>query len=266
MFAFRKMSFRDILMGLWLSVNSVKGKSALQLSRELGCQYKTAWVFLMKMREAIAARREDIVLEGEIHIDGKYAGGKIKPKNRKEDREDRRKKKYQNLKRLTILAMREKTLFGRGRERTVTRVIRTEDSNEAWEFAKKHVRKGSTIHADEHFSYDDLAGLQELKRVNHSKEYETEDGINTNHVESFFSRVQRAYVGIHHRFSVKYFDWYAAEIAWREDNRRVDNGTQMWGMVHFALSRKTSRNLCGYWEGNKPPDLVWANGVSPEDD
>jgi hypothetical protein len=133
---------------------------------------------------------------------------------------------------MTILAMREKTPFGRGRERTITRLIRTEDSNEAWEFAGKHVRKGSTIHADEHFSYDDLQGLQELKRVNH--------------------------------ISVKYFDWYAAEIARREDNRRVDNGTQMWGMVHFALSRKTSRNLCGYWEGSKPPDLVWENGVSPD--
>jgi hypothetical protein len=59
-FAFRKMPFRDILTGLWLSVNSVKGKSALQLSRELGCQYKAAWVFLMKMREAIATRREDM--------------------------------------------------------------------------------------------------------------------------------------------------------------------------------------------------------------
>ncbi|MBB3397880.1 hypothetical protein FHT71_004577 [Rhizobium sp. BK060] len=33
--------------------------------------------------------------------------------------------------------MREKTLFGRGRERTLTRVIRTEDSNEAWEFARR---------------------------------------------------------------------------------------------------------------------------------
>ncbi|MGO6747785.1 transposase [Rhizobium ruizarguesonis] len=65
----------------------------------------------------------------------------MKQKNRKEDRTDRRKKKYQNLKRMTILAMREKTLFGR--ERTLTRVIRTEDSNEAWEFARKHVHKGS---------------------------------------------------------------------------------------------------------------------------
>jgi hypothetical protein len=62
--------------------------------------------------------------------------------------------------------------------------VRGEDPNEAWEFVKKHVRKGSRIHADEHFSYDDLAGLQDLFRVNHSKEYQTKDGINTNHVES----------------------------------------------------------------------------------
>jgi hypothetical protein len=63
-------------------VNSVKGKSALQLSRELGCQYKTAWVLLMKMREAISTRRLRMMLEGEIHIDGKYTGGHIKPENR----------------------------------------------------------------------------------------------------------------------------------------------------------------------------------------
>jgi hypothetical protein len=33
--------------------------------------------------------------------------------------------------------------------------------------------------------------------VNHSEAYQTEDGTNTNHVESFFSRIQRVYVGIH---------------------------------------------------------------------
>ncbi|MBO0129691.1 IS1595 family transposase [Agrobacterium sp. Rnr] len=200
---FRKMSFRDILPGLWFSVNSVKGKSALQLSRELGVQYKTAWVLLMKMGEAISTRRFRMILESEIHIDGKYAGGHIKPENRKEDRVDRRRAENQNFKRLTILTLREKTPFGRGREQTLSRVIRSEDSDEAWEMVKKHVRKGSRLHADEHFSYDDLEGLQELHRVNHSKEYQTEGGVNTNHVESFFSRIQRAYVGIHHRFSVR---------------------------------------------------------------
>jgi hypothetical protein len=96
------------------SVNSVKGKSALQLSRELGVQYKTAWVLLMKMREAVASRRFRMMLEGEIHIDGKYAGGHIKQTNRKEDWIDRRRAEYQNFKRLTIPALREKSPFGRG--------------------------------------------------------------------------------------------------------------------------------------------------------
>lgn len=48
-FAFRKMTFRDILVAMWFSANSAKGKNALQLSRELGCQYKTAWALMKKM-------------------------------------------------------------------------------------------------------------------------------------------------------------------------------------------------------------------------
>ncbi|WP_432761413.1 transposase [Rhizobium mayense] len=70
--------------------------------------------------------------------------------------------------------------------------------------------------------------LQERRLLNGNEEYQTEGGVNTNHVESFFSRIQGAYFGIHHRFSVRYFDWYAAENAWCEDNRRVDKGLQLW--------------------------------------
>ncbi|MBB3453123.1 molybdenum-dependent DNA-binding transcriptional regulator ModE [Rhizobium sp. BK313] len=36
-------------MAMWFSANSAKGKNALQLSRELGCQYKTAWALMKKM-------------------------------------------------------------------------------------------------------------------------------------------------------------------------------------------------------------------------
>lgn len=88
-------------------------------------------------------------------------------------------------------------------------------------------------------------------------QYKTDDGTNTNQVESFFSRVQRAYVGIHHRFSLKYFDWYMAELAWREDCRPVSNRGHTVQMLGKALSRPTSLYVCGYWQGNKPPDLIW---------
>ncbi|RWM31871.1 MAG: hypothetical protein EOR74_01625 [Mesorhizobium sp.] len=69
--------------------------------------------------------------------------------------------------------------------------------------------------------------------MNHSEAYQTEDGTTTNHVESFSSRIQRAYVGIHHRFSLKYFDYYVADLAWREDNRLKSNG-QLTALVLFA--------------------------------
>ena len=85
----------------------------------------------------------------------------------------------------------------------------------------------------------------------------TEDGINTNFVGSFFSRIERAYVGIHHRFSTKYLDWYVADLAWREDMRRMSNGWLTRSLVARALRRQTSRFLCGYRQGNKPPDLTW---------
>ncbi|MBZ9606109.1 IS1595 family transposase [Phyllobacterium chamaecytisi] len=243
------------VMAIWLSVNSVKGKAALQLSRELGVQFRTAWVLLMKLRDAIASRRDTMMLQGVIEIDGKYVGGHIRPENRAEDRVDRRKAKYQNHKRLCALALRERG-FGRPGH-TFTCIIRDEDSNAAWAAARDRALRTAKILADEHKSYDHLTDLNELERVNHSKAYRSKSGANTNQVESFFSRVQRAYIGIHHRFSLKYFDWYVAELAWREDVRRNDNRNQFFEVLGRALKQPTSRYLCGYWQGNKPPDLIW---------
>jgi transposase-like protein len=50
-FADRKMPFRDILLAIFKFVNSAKGLPALQLSRELGCDYKVAFVLLHLLRD-----------------------------------------------------------------------------------------------------------------------------------------------------------------------------------------------------------------------
>ncbi|YCI04619.1 transposase [Ensifer sp. D2-11] len=142
----------------------------------------------MKLREAIAWRREEMLLDGEVEIDGKYAGGHIRPGNKAEDGIGRRLKKYQNMKRLCALAIRQRGLGGQ----TFTRIIRDEDSNATWAAVRNHVSREATVFAD------------------NSQAHQTEDGTNTNEVESFFLRVHRAYVGIRHRFSLKYFDWYVA--------------------------------------------------------
>ena len=94
--------------------------------------------------------------------------------------------------------------------------------------------------ADEHGSYDDLVGLAIFQRVNHSKAYQTEDGTNTNRIESFFACAERSYVGIHHRFSVKYLDWYMAMVALKEDTRYVGLRWQLADVLRTVTHRTAS--------------------------
>src|SRR3954471_23067583 len=89
-FADRKRPIRDYLLAIAIFVNGAKGHSALQLSRDLDCQYKTAFVLAHKLREAIGATVATDTVSGTVEIDGAYFGGYIKPANIKEHRLDRR--------------------------------------------------------------------------------------------------------------------------------------------------------------------------------
>ena len=142
--------------------------------------------------------------------------------------------------------------------RTLTRVIHDENGQDAWAAVVAHVDKNAHLVADEHRAYDDLIGLVKMTRVNHSLQYQ-EDGTNTNVIESFFSRVERAYSGINHRYSKKYLDWYMAMIAWKEDTRYMGLRWQFADLLQTITNRPTSRNLCGYWQGasQRIPEQVW---------
>ena len=89
-FASRKMPVRDILLSIAIFTNGAKGHSALQLSRDLNCQYKSAYVLAHKIREALGAGDKGATVSGEIEVDGCYVGGYVKPANFKENRRDRR--------------------------------------------------------------------------------------------------------------------------------------------------------------------------------
>jgi transposase-like protein len=72
------------------------GLSALQLSRDLDVQYKTAFVLMHKLRQSLMDQRDETPLAGEVQIDGGYVGGSVRPANRAEERVDRRLAEYQN--------------------------------------------------------------------------------------------------------------------------------------------------------------------------
>ncbi len=237
-FASRKMAIREILGAIAIFVNGAKGHSALQLSRDLDCDYKTAFVLTHKLREAMGSQREK-ALSGEVEIDGAYFGGYVKPANRKEDRVDRRRAEHQTGKRQVVVVMRERD------GQSVTAVAKTEAAGVGAVVAT--VAPGSVVYADEASGWDVLHTRYLTKRINHQEAYSTEEAC-TNMAESFFSRIRRAEVGIHHHIAGPYLASYAAEMSWREDHRRVSNGEQFLGVSAAALGHPVSRQWKGYWQ------------------
>lgn len=238
-FASRKMAFVDLLAAICIFANAVKGIAALQLSRDLDCQYKTAFVLSHKIREALAAEVDGEELDGEVEIDGAYFGGHIRPANRKEDRVDRRLAEHQTGTRRVVVAIRQR----KGRTRTFV----TTSEAEGVEIAKTVVSRMAVVYADEAAHWDHLHAGWIVGRINHSEAYSA-DGANTNAVESYFSRLRRMVTGQHHGVSPKYLHQYSAHAAWLEDHRRRDNGTNAHATVSLAMAHTVSRTWAGYWQ------------------
>src|SRR3954452_10888612 len=111
LFASHKLPLRGYLAAIAVFCNEVKGKSALALSRDLGLSYKSAFVLLHKLREAMAEEMKGRVVGGEgrvAEVDGGYFGGYVKPANQKEYRRDRRYTRNQNGKRKVVVVVRER--------------------------------------------------------------------------------------------------------------------------------------------------------------
>lgn len=219
-------------------MNGAKGISALQMSRDLDVQYKTAYVLAHKLREAMASQAPKTV-GGDVEIDGAYFGGYVKPENRKEDRRDRRLKANQSGKRRAVVVMRERN------GKTLPFVFDGED--DSLPTIHERVERGSTVYADEASVWDQLHARFETHRINHSVAFKDEDAC-TNQAESYFSRLRRMEVGTHHHVSGRYLHFYAREAAWREDHRRVSNGEQYTLLARAALAHEVSENWTGYWQ------------------
>lgn len=238
-FASRKLSFVDLLAAIAIFVNGAKGVAALQLSRDLDVQYKTAFVLTHKLREAMAREQMGRQLDGIVEIDGAYFGGYVKPENKKEDRKDRRLTFNRSGKRQCVVIMRE-----RG-GKSLPFVVANE--GDAVPYVRDHVANLAVLHADEGAGWDALHAGWMTERVNHSVQF-FDKGVCTNQAESYFSRLRRMEVGTHHHIAGPYIGAYAREASWREDNRRVSNGDQAAMVTAAAMASRVSRAWAGYWQ------------------
>lgn len=238
-FASRKLCFVDLLGAICLFVNASKGLSAVQLSRDLDVQYKTAFVLMHKLREVMAAETRDIRLTGHVEVDGAAFGGHVRPANARKDRVDRRLLRNRSGRRRMVVALRQ-----RG-GRTLTRTFLREA--EGVTFVRERIAAGSTISADEIAHWDLLEPEFDVHRINHSDAY-SQDGVNTNLAESFFARLRRMIGGQQHKVGGQLLGAYAAHAAWLEDHRDQSNGALADRLIGRALAAPVSRVWKGYWQ------------------
>lgn len=269
-FADHKISYRKLLLALFAFVINHKGLAALALRRIIGGQYRTAYTLLAKIREAVMVTASPEKLAGVIEIDGGHFSGKKRKgrKKRKPTREDKATvpAKYRQHRekvkasafpfhpnRRIVVVLRE--LFGedgKGAARTVVAVCRSENSADIEALVRRHVAGRSLIRSDELPAYGNLKLMgYGHEAVNHSEEFSTDDGVNQNQAESFFSRMRRATIGIYHRITPRYMLDYASEMAWREDVRRQDTEAQIGGLFKRLCRAGLSQDWLNYCRGNK---------------
>lgn len=267
----RKLPFKKILLMLFIFSSSPNGISASALSRQVGINYKTAWVFCHKLRESIARTEDKTLMTGEVHVDGGHFGGKprsgqfrnkAKPeavaekiklgKNQGARRSRMSHANYERRKRnrrIVMVVRQVKPSIGAFRTRCF--LTKAEDDKAARYIANNYIEKGSVVRTDECPAYNRFSSHFLHQTVEHSKEYSTLDGVNNNQAESFFSRLRRSEYGTFHRMMARYMIDYAREMAWREDHRKKSEKTKFDDLLKRALSVGYSRWWRGYWAGAK---------------
>jgi len=274
-FADRKISFKKLVLGIFTFVISQKGIAALALKRVIRCQYRTAFVLLHKLREAIMVTVSTELLEGRIEMDGAHFSGRPRKGNKAPPKAaaptiplkyqqppPQRQKQPPNVfpfhpNRRIVMVLRVYGEKGKGAKRTIVEICKSENAADIEALVAKTVKRGSLIWTDELSAYGNLKkrGYKHAA-VNHTKEFSTKNGVNENQAESFFSRMRRAVIGIYHRFTPMYMIDYANEMAWREDVRRMDTWVQLSSLLERVFDAGVSKDWCGYAQGHKRAEEI----------
>jgi transposase-like protein len=221
---------RKWFYAIHLFLNGKKGISGLQLQREIGVTYKTAWRMLQQIRLAMGNAESKEFYNAVVEIDETYVGGKPRKENRR-DKDDDDKNNPSAPKR------------GRGTKKTpVVGVIDRENKQVYAKIAMPNAKgqrltakqlinilnavskqeNGNTIITDEFKSYNPLTRNKFVHlRIDHSKAFADGD-VHTNNIESFWAILKRAVYGIYHHISVRHMQKYVDEFCFRYNNRERD--------------------------------------------
>ena len=215
---------RKWFYAIHLFLNGKKGISGLQLQREIGVTYKTAWRMLHQIRIAMGNAEQKQFFDTIVEMDETYVGGKPRKKNRKDDDEPPN-KRGRGTKKTPIVGTvdrKNKQVYARvampnkeGKKLTAKQLM------EILKVVSKQ-ENNNTVMTDEFKGYDPLTKNNFIHlRVDHQKAFVDGD-IHVNGMESFWATLKRGIYGIYHHISVKYMQRYINEFSFRYNNREND--------------------------------------------
>lgn len=193
---------KNWFFGIYLFSTSKNGVSAMELQRQIGCTYKTAWRMAKQIRQLF--EESGITFSRTTELDETYVGGKGGNNKRGRGSENK----------TPVFGMVERqgkvkaTVTVNTRRKTVMPIIR------------QHINIGTEVMTDEYLVYRSLTkeGYAH-KMVNHgSKEY-VRDDTHVNTLEGFWSQLKRSINGTYHAVSPKYLQTYVNEFSYRYNRR-----------------------------------------------
>ena len=270
-----KLPLKKILMAVYMYVTCENGVSVLRIRRQLRIGYRSAFALLGKIRELHIYYQNTNTMHGNVEMDGGMFCGVFRRPARKRKLTDNQLTKmaeaaarkgktnqrvyqtsFANYKRLnerrTVIAIR-LTAKEVGGIQTMVAVCNNENEKEAIKLLRFATDKNAVVQTDEAPAFARLGTVYgyDHRTVNHSIEMISPEGNNENQAESYFSRLRRFVYGIGHRMSTTYLLDYAAEMAWREDFRRVTPLNKMRDIFQKMNHHGISRWWFGYSQGKQ---------------
>lgn len=209
-FADTHLPLEKWFMAIALMVNAKKGLSAMQMQRDIGCTYKTAWYLCHRIRKAMEGSAPDL-FTGIVEADATFVGGKF----------DKRRKRAKYGKQ-PVFGIVQRNVNGVGSKVYAAPVL-AEIKRETNPIIEAYVDRNATMHTDDNKAYAQLGKRRTHHIVIHSAGQYVNGDCHSNSVEGFWSLFKRQLIGQHHQISVKHLNRYLQETSFKFNNKEHED-------------------------------------------